>query len=149
VLTARSGEEAIETYRARRDAISLLVTDIELPEISGWDAFQKIREIQSDARALLVSGYLDSPMRARMLEAGAKGFLRKPYTLDEMLRAIREVLDDGDADRPASGESGAKAGRGGPKSPGNGRRRSAEPTRKRTNASPRRAPKRSDEGTEA
>ena len=157
VLTARTGEESIEIYRARRDAISLLVTDVELPDVSGWDAFQKIRELDPDARALLVSGYLDSRMRARMLEGGAKGFLRKPYTLDGMLRAIREVLDEEEPDRAASEENGAKPGGdgskargdGGEKAPADEEPRSSTPAaRNRGKASPGRPP-RPDEGTEA
>ena len=94
VLTAGTGAEALAVYRGHRLAISLVVTDVELPEMSGWDAFQKIRELTPEARAILVSGHLEAPMRARMLEGGAKGFLRKPYTLDEMLRTIRDALDE-------------------------------------------------------
>ena len=69
--------------------------------MSGWETFRKMQEQDPAVRALLVSGYLDPPMRARMLEGGAKGFIRKPYTLDEMLRTMRQVLDDGEPESPA------------------------------------------------
>ena len=88
----------------RRSQIALIVTDLEMPEMSGWEVFRKIRELKPDARAVLVSGYLDPPMRASMIEGGAKGFLRKPYTLDEMLRVMRDVLDEERGERRASGE---------------------------------------------
>jgi len=76
---------------------------LETEGISGWDAFRKMHERDPAVRALMVSGYLDPPMRARMLEGGARGFLRKPYTLGEMLRAMREGLDDAAPERAVRG----------------------------------------------
>jgi two-component system, chemotaxis family, CheB/CheR fusion protein len=104
VLTAHTGEDALQIYREKGGEISLVVTDVELPEMSGWDAFRKIHDANPDVRAVMVSGYLDPPMRARMLEGGAKGFLRKPYTLDEMLRTMREVLDEAPPGREKAGK---------------------------------------------
>ena len=94
VHAARTGEEALRIFSEHGAEIGLLVTDVELPDISGWDAFRRIHERNPEVRAIMVSGYLDPPMRARMLEGGAKGFLRKPYVLEELLRTMREVLDD-------------------------------------------------------
>jgi CheY-like chemotaxis protein len=94
VFAARTGEEALRIFSERAAEIGLLVTDVELPDISGWDAFRKIYERDPNVRAIMVSGYLDPPMRARMLEGGAKGFLRKPYVFEELLRTMREVLDE-------------------------------------------------------
>jgi CheY-like chemotaxis protein len=99
VHAARTGEEALRIFSERGPEIALLVTDVELPDVSGWDAFRKIHERDPSVRAIMVSGYLDPPMRARMLEGGAKGFLRKPYVLEELLRTMREVLDEKPAGR--------------------------------------------------
>jgi len=103
VYAARTGEEALRIFSERGPEVGLVVTDVELPDISGWDAFRKMHERDPAVRALMVSGYLDPPMRARMLEGGARGFLRKPYTLGEMLRSMREVLDDAAPERAVRG----------------------------------------------
>ena len=94
VLTAIDGKTAIDSYRAHRDEIAIVVSDIELPGISGWEAFRKMREIDPDVGIILVSGYLDPALRDRMIQEGARGFLRKPYTARGLLRTIRETLDE-------------------------------------------------------
>ena len=100
-MSPARGLAVLRIFGEKREEISLVVTDVELPEMSGWETFRKMQQQHPAVRALLVSGYLDPPMRARMLDGGAKGFIRKPYTLDEMLRTMRQVLDDGEPDPTA------------------------------------------------
>jgi two-component system CheB/CheR fusion protein len=103
VLTASDGKSAIEMYRAHAGEIAIVVSDLELPEMSGWDAFRKMRELDPAIGAILVSGYLESSLRERMIEEGARAFLRKPYTARGILKTIRQVLDQKPA-RPARGK---------------------------------------------
>jgi CheY-like chemotaxis protein len=151
VLPAATGEDALRIFGEKRAEISLVVADVELPEMSGWETFRKMQQQDPAVRALLVSGYLDPPMRARMLEGGAKGFIRKPYTLDEMLRTMRQVLDDGEAEIPGrqarsrapkngepaadrervSGDGDVEGGGGGGNAPGESAADAKPPARRR------------------
>jgi len=114
VLPAYTGEDALRIFGQKKADISMVVTDVELPQMSGWETFRKMQEQDPGVRAVLVSGYLDPPMRARMLEGGAKGFIRKPYTLDEMLRTMRRVLEDGEPVTPAGAAEGRVSKNGDP-----------------------------------
>lgn len=92
-LTARDGEEAVTVYAQHRDEIALVLTDMGLPKLGGWEVFGKIREINPRARVILASGYLDQNLRTELMGAGAVEYLQKPYVADVMLRKIREVID--------------------------------------------------------
>jgi len=94
VLTARDGVEAVDAFERHRERVDLVVADVGMPRLGGWEAFQKMRVSSPRMRALLVSGYLDPNLKAEMKSAGVRGFLQKPYTSERLLEKIREVLDD-------------------------------------------------------
>ena len=91
VITAADGQSAVEIFRSRHDEIDLVVSDVGLPRVDGWEAFQKMKEIDPEVAAILVSGLLGAEVRARYDADGVKASLRKPYTAEEMLRVIGEV----------------------------------------------------------
>lgn len=102
VLTARDGLEAVELYRVESRKIVLVLTDMGMPRLGGWEAFQQIRQINPAAKFIFASGYLDPKLRSEMLEAGAKDFIQKPYVVDQVLRLVRKVIDG----HSSSGEAG-------------------------------------------
>jgi PAS domain S-box-containing protein len=93
VMTARDGQEAIDLYTRYKKDIALVLSDMGLPKISGWDAFRKMREINPGIKAILASGYLDPNVRSEMLKAGAKDFVQKPYDVNQILVRLREVIE--------------------------------------------------------
>lgn len=94
VLTARDGQKAVEVYQERHDEIALVLSDMGLPKLSGWDAFQKMREINPNVKVILASGYLDPNVRSEMLKGGAKDFVQKPYNVNKIFRLLREIIDN-------------------------------------------------------
>jgi CheY-like chemotaxis protein len=93
VLTAKDGQEALEIYIQREGKIDLILSDMGLPRLGGWEMFQKIHKMNPAAKAILASGYLDPKLRLEMIEAGAVDFVQKPYEPDIILNRIREALD--------------------------------------------------------
>lgn len=93
VLTARDGQEAVEVYARHKDEIELVLSDMGLPKMGGWEAFRRMREIDPNVKAILASGYLDPNVRSEMLKAGAKDFVQKPYDIDEILVRLREAIE--------------------------------------------------------
>ena len=93
VLTAKDGAEAVEMYKRHKDAIALVLSDMGLPKIAGLEAFQLMKAINPEIKIIFASGYLDPELKSVLLQSGAKDFIGKPYTPDEVVKKVREILD--------------------------------------------------------
>jgi len=93
VLTAQDGIEAVNVFTQHKDHIALVLCDMGLPKLGGWDAFKMMRELQPRLNVIFASGFLDPSVKAEMLKGGAKEFVQKPYDPNEIIKRIREVLD--------------------------------------------------------
>jgi len=92
VLTAQDGVEAVEVFTRHKDEIAVVISDMGLPKLGGWEAFQKMKEIRSNVNVILASGYFDMNLKADIIKAGAKDFVQKPYDPEEITEKIREVI---------------------------------------------------------
>jgi PAS domain S-box-containing protein len=93
VIEAADGEEAVRKFGENKGAVDLLVLDIIMPKKNGKEAYQEIRKIQPDIRALFTSGYTaDIVHKKGILDTGLD-FVLKPITPTEFLKKVREVLD--------------------------------------------------------
>ncbi len=99
-IPARDGAEAIAQWVKNRDRISMILLDVDLPKIDGWDVMLRIREDDPDVRIIVCSGYLDPGRRQVMEDGGANGYIGKPYELQDILRALDGVVAGGIAHRP-------------------------------------------------
>ncbi len=95
VLTAASGEEALETYRGRPDEIDLIVLDLIMPGMGGNQCLRRILELDPRARIVVASGFTANGPREELLQMGASDFITKPYEMRQMLTTIRNVIDSG------------------------------------------------------
>lgn len=93
VLTANDGEDAVTVYARHRDEIALVLSDIGLPKLGGWEAYQEMKGLNPKVKAILASGYLEPSLRSEMVQAGVKEVIQKPYVPNEILGKIREVID--------------------------------------------------------
>jgi CheY-like chemotaxis protein len=92
VLTAASGEEALETYRSRAGGIDLVILDLGMPGMGGKRCLAGLLALDGRAKVIIASGYSANGPVKEALEAGASGYLAKPYRLADLLTAIRDVL---------------------------------------------------------
>ncbi|MGZ5002209.1 MAG: response regulator, partial [Chthoniobacterales bacterium] len=92
VLTAKDGEEAVETFVLHRDEIGLVVCDLGLPKLGGRDAFLKMKRSKPSVRAIVASGYLEPAIRSEILKAGVLDCIQKPYDFRELLGKVRSVI---------------------------------------------------------
>jgi PAS domain S-box-containing protein len=103
VLAARNGREAVETYQALRDRISVVLLDLAMPEMGGVEAFRELRRLDPNARVLFTSGY-DALATLQTLPEGAEAhFLQKPFQLDDLRDKLRGLLE------PVAAEAGSAA----------------------------------------
>jgi two-component system, cell cycle sensor histidine kinase and response regulator CckA len=93
VYTAFDGLTAVKIYKEKQKEISLVLTDIGLPKMTGMDEFRLIKKLNPNVRIIVATGYLDPEMRSEFLKAGVQKFLYKPYNPKDVLKAMREVLD--------------------------------------------------------
>nr|WP_321466129.1 cache domain-containing protein [uncultured Desulfobulbus sp.] len=91
VETASSGEEALE--RMRTQVFDLVLLDMIMhPGMDGLETFQQIILSHPDQRAMLVSGYAQTERVRAAMHLGVKSYLKKPYTLTGMARAVAKAL---------------------------------------------------------
>lgn len=93
VLTANSGEAAIEAYDRNRKTVDLVILDLNMPGMGGLKCLAVLRDMNPKARVIVASGYLADDQLRESVRFGASAFVAKPYKLSELLRAVREVLD--------------------------------------------------------
>lgn len=93
VLTADSGGEAINLYQKHHMRINLVILDMIMPGLSGFDTFIALKKINPAVSVLLSSGYSIDSQASRLLELGCNGFLQKPFAAHELSRTLREILD--------------------------------------------------------
>jgi PAS domain S-box-containing protein len=90
-LAARDGYEALEVYRARRDAIAVVVLDWGLPGVDGGAVFAQLKEMNPNVDVIGISGYLEPDMKERMLELGVREFLHKPCAPEEIFAIVSRL----------------------------------------------------------
>jgi two-component system cell cycle sensor histidine kinase/response regulator CckA len=92
VQTARSGTEAVQLYKGEKDSIDLVILDMIMPEMGGGQAYDRMKEINPDLKALLSSGYSIDGEAHEIMERGCNGFIQKPFNLNELSTKIREIF---------------------------------------------------------
>jgi two-component system cell cycle sensor histidine kinase/response regulator CckA len=96
VLTARNGPEALDLFARRGGEIGLVVLDMILPGEESGSVFDRLRAQNSRLKVLLASGYSINGHARAILDRGCRGFIQKPFSLVELARKIREILDAAD-----------------------------------------------------
>ncbi len=93
VLTASDGIDAVDNFIANKDKIQLLVFDVVMPGMNGREAYDEIKKLSPDIKALFMSGYTANIIHKKgVLEEGLD-FIHKPVSPHELLLKIREILD--------------------------------------------------------
>ena len=92
VLAAADGSEALRLCTIDLEPIDLLVTDVVMPQMRGAEVARRVARIRPRLRVLFMSGYTDNSIDPVL--AGSVSLLQKPFTLDELLGAVRSTLND-------------------------------------------------------
>jgi len=94
------GYECIEASRAqegidliKKGGIDLLLLDIQLPQMNGLEAVQKIREIEKEMPILIISAFHNMKNVVEMLEVETQGFINKPFDIEKLKAKIEKELE--------------------------------------------------------
>ena len=93
VMTAPGGRQGLLIYEQNKDKIDLVVLDIIMPDFGGRETFDTLRRIDPAVRVLLSSGYSLDGQAKEIMQSGCKGFIQKPFSMAELSKKIREILD--------------------------------------------------------
>jgi DNA-binding response OmpR family regulator len=93
VLPAADGQEALDLIRERRP--SLAVLDVKMPKLTGIDVVRELRSIDSvrGTPVILLSAGVQEDTVARGFEAGADEYIRKPFSPEELVGRVRDLID--------------------------------------------------------
>jgi CheY-like chemotaxis protein len=92
VLEANTGHEAVNIARTHDGPIDLVLLDMTTPDMEGKTIYTRLRETRPDVKVVICSGcHLDGEAQ-EILEAGAHGFLKKPFSMETLTKKLEEVL---------------------------------------------------------
>jgi CheY-like chemotaxis protein len=95
LLEAADGEEAIHLADNYHGVIDAVVTDVVMPKKSGRELTEHLSKTLGRVKVLYISGYTDDAVIRHGVFEDSEAFLRKPFTPDSLLRALRALLDGG------------------------------------------------------
>jgi two-component system cell cycle sensor histidine kinase/response regulator CckA len=93
VLTAGGGEEAMLVLERHTGPVHLVMTDVVMPGISGRELGERLQRIHPGLKVLYTSGYTDDVVLRHGLSDRTTHFISKPFSMKELTRKVREVLD--------------------------------------------------------
>ena len=93
VVEAEDGLGGLEQYFVHKPAV--VVLDLVMKGMYGNDVLTKLRELNADARVIVVTADVQHSSRDLVESGGASGFLTKPVKAEDLLRAVREALGEG------------------------------------------------------
>ena len=93
VLTASRGERALEVYGQKADTIHLVLLDLIMPGMGGASCLEKLFNTDPGLNVVIISGYAPDDETMQAIETCTGGFLRKPYTGEQLLGTVRKTLD--------------------------------------------------------
>jgi PAS domain S-box-containing protein len=96
VITADDGKDAISRFKEYEPEISLVISDVVMPKMNGREIYDEIRSLRPNVKFIFISGYTaDIILKKGILEKGVD-FIRKPFSKNEILLKVRDVLDRGE-----------------------------------------------------
>jgi two-component system cell cycle sensor histidine kinase/response regulator CckA len=92
VLEARSGDDALQLCETHAGHIHLVITDVVMPGMSGWELENRLTTLRPETKLLFISGYIDSAVVQHGPLDPARPFLQKPFTPVTLAAKVRETL---------------------------------------------------------
>jgi two-component system cell cycle sensor histidine kinase/response regulator CckA len=92
VLKAINGREAIKIFSENKGEIDLVLLDMIMPEMHGSTVFNELKNIDSEVKVLISSGYSMDNRAKDLLERGCCGFIQKPFRFETLTEKIAEIL---------------------------------------------------------
>jgi two-component system cell cycle sensor histidine kinase/response regulator CckA len=106
VLQASDGADALRVLSEHTGPIHALVTDVIMPGVGGPELVRRLREVRPDLPTLFISGYTEDGVRTQGVLQPDAAYLEKPFSPEDLVRKVREVLAKPGVKAPANGYMG-------------------------------------------
>lgn len=93
VITAGNGQQGLDAFRAHRKVVNLVITDVVMPKLSGFEMYEAIRGDSRDVRVLFMSGFPAPNFQKSVGRDPGVAFVTKPWTASELLEQVRDLLE--------------------------------------------------------
>lgn len=94
IISSNNGKEALKIIKKSKEKPALIITDIVMPEMDGFELAKQVKKLKIDTPILFSSGYSDKHMRHKgNLSKEQNNFINKPYSLQQLSQKVRQILD--------------------------------------------------------
>jgi DNA-binding NtrC family response regulator len=90
---ASDGIEGIEIFKAKNGTISLVILDLIMPKMNGWEILSEMRKIKPAIASLFVTGYGLDGAYMKYIPEESIDILQKPFSFDALSQKVREIID--------------------------------------------------------
>lgn len=94
VYVAENGQDAVSLYREKGAQIDLVILDVIMPGMSGEKTYDALKEINPGVKVMLSSGYTINGQAQQIMDKGCRGFIQKPYDINELSSKIRIIIEE-------------------------------------------------------
>lgn len=91
VLQAHDGKEALEVFESNKDSVDLVILDMRMP-YNGGRAFDQLKQIKSDVKVIIASGFAEDQRIRDMYDQGCIGFIQKPFSINVLSKKVSTAL---------------------------------------------------------
>jgi len=91
-ITAVDGMDALEIFKSTPD-IDLVILDLTMPRMDGEQCFRELRQLRSEVKVVMSSGFSEHEVTQKFVGKGLAGFIQKPYKLSVLKDAIRDIMN--------------------------------------------------------
>jgi CheY-like chemotaxis protein len=95
VITAASGEEALDKFGRHRESIGCVVLDLTMPGMDGKETFRRFRELSPDLPIIIASGLAVDQITGQLGDMAPSSVIQKPYQVADLSTKIQSILKDG------------------------------------------------------
>jgi PAS domain S-box-containing protein len=93
VLSAENGEEGIKVFKEHQEEIRTIILDMAMPVMTGDEAYKRLKKIDPQVKVLVATGFTNDKRVRKTMEAGANGFMKKPYSINILSRKLHEIIN--------------------------------------------------------
>jgi CheY-like chemotaxis protein len=102
IIEAVNGAEAVSKFTEFNETIDLLLLDMIMPKMNGKEALDEIRQLRPDIKAIFSSGYAPETIRQKAALDDGVHLIAKPASPTDLLKKVRQVLDEKVTDKPCT-----------------------------------------------
>jgi CheY-like chemotaxis protein len=92
-LTAMDGQRAVDLYGHYKDEIDIVVLDLGLPKVTGYDVMHQLKEQNPGVSIIITTGYLEPELKSQLFRAGVKDCIYKPYVVGDLVEKVRSLIE--------------------------------------------------------